>query len=118
MVDLVLLIVELLCVWCFVISVNRPPLCVMVTFPLCDASLPPPQMCTDCPATLIPYHVKPEPALACKTVSFLPGNASFSTAWDEEMCPDWCLATDPVGQTRTGSGFVDIRTCGVASGLP
>lgn len=75
-------------------------------------------MCTDCPATLIPYHVKPEPALACKTVSFLPGNASFSTAWDEEMCPDWCLATDPVGQTRTGSGFVDIRTCGVGSDLP
>ncbi|CAM9322880.1 unnamed protein product [Laminaria digitata] len=76
------------------------------------------EMCTDCPETLIPYHIKPDPALACETVSYLPGNATMGAAWDEELCPDWCLASDPVGQTRTGSGFVDIRACGAAGDPP
>lgn len=70
-------------------------------------------MCTDCPASLVPFHVKAAPDAICQTVSFLPGNASKGEVWNNEMCPDWCMATKPVDQTPTGSGMVDVRVCDV-----
>lgn len=69
------------------------------------------QMCTDCPPRLLPFHVKPRPRLVCTNVSALPGNAPMGEVWNMELCPEWCLATTPVGQAQTGSGPVDVRSC-------
>ncbi|CAM9879493.1 unnamed protein product, partial [Hapterophycus canaliculatus] len=69
------------------------------------------QLCTDCPASLIPLHVKPKPLLVCDTTSVLPGNATVGQAWDNELCPDWCMAQSPDGEASQGSGLVEVRVC-------
>lgn len=71
------------------------------------------KMCTDCPPRLLPFHVKPRPRLVCTNVSALPGNAPNGEVWNQELCPEWCLATTPVSQTQTESGPVDVRSCPV-----
>ncbi|CAB1114832.1 unnamed protein product [Ectocarpus sp. CCAP 1310/34] len=73
------------------------------------------ELCTDCPASLIPLHVKPSPLLKCDTVSALPGNATVGKAWDDERCPDWCMAREPERQASKGTGLVDVRVCETSS---
>ncbi len=73
------------------------------------------QLCTDCPASLVPLHIKPVPAAACNTTLSLPGNAPVGSAWDNELCPDWCMAAEPESQAWKGSGLVDVRVCGSTS---
>ncbi|CAM9632092.1 unnamed protein product, partial [Ectocarpus fasciculatus] len=73
------------------------------------------ELCTDCPATLIPLHVKPSPLLKCATVSALPGNATVGKAWDDERCPSWCMAREPDRQASKGAGLVDVRVCETTS---
>ncbi|CAM9547974.1 unnamed protein product, partial [Laminaria digitata] len=70
-------------------------------------------MCTDCPSGLVPFHVQPKPNPVCQTLSALPGNAPTGKVWDNELCPEWCMETEPVGQTPTESGPVDVRRCPV-----
>eukprot|EP00904_Undaria_pinnatifida_P003348 jgi/Undpi1/13013/HiC_scaffold_7.g02677.m1 len=68
-------------------------------------------MCTDCPSGLLPFHVKPNPNPVCEKLKALPGDAPKGQVWDNELCPDWCLATAPVSQKATESGPVDVRVC-------
>ena len=68
-------------------------------------------MCTDCPSEMLPFHVQPKPEPECLTLHALPGNAPMGHVWDNELCPPWCLATDPVSQTPTEAGPVDVRVC-------
>lgn len=68
-------------------------------------------MCTDCPSELLPFHVQPVPEPVCLTLHALPGDAPTGQVWDNELCPQWCLATDPVSQTPTEAGPVDVRMC-------
>eukprot|EP00903_Cladosiphon_okamuranus_P014398 g13366.t1 len=69
------------------------------------------ELCSDCPASLVPLHIKPVPRLQCDTTPALPGNASVGSAWDNELCPEWCMAAEPDRRVRIGSGFVDVRVC-------
>ena len=69
------------------------------------------QICTDCPAGLLPFHVKPVPEPVCETATSLQGDARVGNVWNNELCPDWCMATEPVGKTPTESGMVDVRVC-------
>ncbi|CAM9651807.1 unnamed protein product [Ascophyllum nodosum] len=71
------------------------------------------EICSDCPAHLLPFHVKPVPEPMCETVSSLPGHAPAGRVWNEELCPDWCMAAEPVKQLSTESGVVDVRVCKV-----
>ncbi|CAM9934848.1 unnamed protein product [Pylaiella littoralis] len=66
------------------------------------------ELCSDCPSSLIPLHVKPVPQLACETTSSLPGNASVGSAWDDELCPAWCMAKEP----DESAGQFEVRVCG------
>lgn len=75
-------------------------------------------MCTDCPKALVPYHVKAVPEPVCQTLKYLPGNAAAGEVWNKDLCPDWCLETDPVGQTLTGSGTVKVRVCEISKSPP
>ena len=75
-------------------------------------------MCTDCPSDLLPFHVKPVPEPVCATLSNIPGNAPAGQVWDNTMCPEWCLATEPVGQKSTESGPVDLRVCPLENSPP
>ncbi|CAM9310004.1 unnamed protein product, partial [Laminaria digitata] len=70
-------------------------------------------MCTDCPSGLVPFHVQPKPEPACANHSALPGHAPAGEAWDNQLCPEWCMETEPVGQAPTESGPVDVRRCPV-----
>lgn len=70
-------------------------------------------MCTDCPSYFLPFHVKSKPKPVCANLSALPGNATKGEVWDKSLCPEWCLATEPVSQTPTESGLVDVRSCPV-----
>ncbi|CAM9438074.1 unnamed protein product [Scytosiphon promiscuus] len=70
------------------------------------------ELCTDCPASLIPLHVKPKPLLVCDITSALPGNATVGQAWDNELCPDWCMAQNPDREASQGAGLVEVRVCG------
>ena len=79
--------------------------------------LPKPQVCTDCPATLLPFHVKPIPDPTCETTQALGDQVTLGSAWDKELCPSWCMEMSPVSQTPTESGEVDVRECSV-SGVP
>eukprot|EP00752_Nemacystus_decipiens_P009227 g8242.t1 len=76
------------------------------------------ELCSDCPASLVPLHIKPVPRTVCNTTSALPGNASVGSAWDKELCPRWCMETEPDRRAWKGSGLVDVRVCatGVNSG--
>ncbi|CAN0346175.1 unnamed protein product [Ascophyllum nodosum] len=74
------------------------------------------ELCTDCPASLLPFHVKPVPEPVCKRITSLPSNASTGEVWNNEICPDWCMTTEPVDQTPTESGLVDVRICDVKGG--
>ena len=70
----------------------------------------------DCPAHLVPFHVKPEPDVTRITVDLLPAHAQAGEVWDQELCPTWCMAEEPVSQTPTESGPVDVRECAPGSG--
>lgn len=52
------------------------------------------QVCTDCPAELLPFHVKVVPDMTCVTESSLPGHATLGAAWGGSHCPQWCHEED------------------------
>lgn len=66
----------------------------------------------------MPFHVKAVPEEVCEVVSSLPGGARVGKAWNNDLCPDWCMATSPVGQTPTTSGSADVRICNREDGSP
>ncbi|CAM9529015.1 unnamed protein product [Hapterophycus canaliculatus] len=52
------------------------------------------QVCADCPAKLLPFHVKAVPDLACVSERSLAGDASVGSAWGGSTCPKWCKGKD------------------------
>eukprot|EP00903_Cladosiphon_okamuranus_P020050 g18416.t1 len=46
-------------------------------------------VCYDCPASLLPFHVKASPELTCTAVESLPESSSSDTfdVWNGELCP-------------------------------
>lgn len=76
------------------------------------------QVCTDCPDSLIPFHVKGVPEPVCDTVTSLQSGAEMGQVWDSTLCPEWCMSMDPVDQMLTESGPVDVRICQVKHGKP
>lgn len=69
------------------------------------------QVCSDCPASLVPFHVKYPPRPSCASLTALQEDETQHAVWDHELCPDWCMETAPVSQTPTQSGPVDVREC-------
>lgn len=71
------------------------------------------KVCYDCPASLLPFHVKVVPELNCyKTEKgFKPRNESDVHVWDGSLCPEECMNTEPIDQLYTESGPVYVRTC-------
>ncbi|CAM9904286.1 unnamed protein product, partial [Scytosiphon promiscuus] len=49
-----------------------------------------PQLCADCPAQLLPFHVKAVPDLTCEISTSLAGDATMGAAWGGKNCPLWC----------------------------
>lgn len=68
------------------------------------------QVCTDCPLSLLPMHVKVRPDLECTTGRFVE-TQSMGAAWNVAACPQDCLQTKPVGSGSTQSGPVPVRIC-------
>lgn len=56
-------------------------------------------------------HVKSVPEPECEIMSFLQKDPVEHDVWNKELCPSWCMAMSPVGQTPTNSGPVDVREC-------
>eukprot|EP00903_Cladosiphon_okamuranus_P015286 g14126.t1 len=76
------------------------------------------QVCTDCPESLIPHHVKPTPEPTCVVAArLLPENQTYP-AWNGTLCPSWCMAEQPVDKKQTQSGFVDVRKCSLQNDPP
>ncbi|CAM9747311.1 unnamed protein product, partial [Ectocarpus fasciculatus] len=76
------------------------------------------QVCSDCPASLVPFHVKGNPEPVCEILESLPGNAITRKVWAGDLCPDWCMKQAPVSQTKTESDVVNVRECSVNTGQP
>lgn len=69
-------------------------------------------VCQDCPASLLPFHIKVIPDLSCYMSSEILQNSGIKhDVWDGTMCPADCLDTEPVGKELTQSGSVDVRIC-------
>jgi len=71
------------------------------------------QVCTDCPLSLLPMHIKVDPDLQCTNGPFtaVHKQSSVGAAWNTPPCPADCQLTDSVGQKTTGSGPVEVRVC-------
>ncbi|CBJ25848.1 expressed unknown protein [Ectocarpus siliculosus] len=65
------------------------------------------EVCTDCPASLIPHHVKPVPVPVCNATSVLAGDAAVGEAWGGRGCPQWC-SKEPVDGVLN---LKDVRVC-------
>ncbi|CAN0089336.1 unnamed protein product [Ectocarpus fasciculatus] len=76
------------------------------------------QVCSDCPASLVPFHVKGIPEPVCEILESLPGNAITRKVWAGDLCPDWCMKQAPVSQAKTESDVVNVRECSVNTGQP
>jgi hypothetical protein len=70
---------------------------------------PVPRICTDCPAGLLPFHIKPVPDLTCHRGSYVTVE-KVGEVWSD-LCPSFCMKMPPNGTTWTQSGFVDVRKC-------
>jgi hypothetical protein len=66
-------------------------------------------ICTDCPFSLLPFHIKVKPDLSC-TDQMVERNTS-NLSWGIRPCPASCLEKPPVGVQDTQSGPVDVRVC-------
>jgi len=76
------------------------------------------QVCTDCPESLVPYHVKPIPEPTCVAgTKLLPSHDEYQ-AWDGSRCPSWCMAESPVSTAQTNSGSFKVRICSLDNAPP
>jgi hypothetical protein len=66
-------------------------------------------ICTDCPSSLLPFHIKLNPNLSCN--DRMVEKNSNNLSWGVRTCPTSCLETAPVGVQDTQSGPVDVRVC-------
>ncbi|CAN0440332.1 unnamed protein product [Ectocarpus sp. 12 AP-2014] len=67
------------------------------------------QVCSDCPSTLLPFHVKSIPEPVCEIIESLAEYAKEGEVWTGDLCPDWCTKQAPVSQIKTESDVVDVR---------
>jgi hypothetical protein len=68
------------------------------------------EICTDCPAKLMPFHIIPRPQLECSAGHFIPTKVAGPSF--DNHCPATCLNTTPVGEVMTQSGRpVKERVC-------
>mmetsp|Transcript_34455 Transcript_34455/g.75407 ORF Transcript_34455/g.75407 Transcript_34455/m.75407 type:complete len:634 (-) Transcript_34455:262-2163(-) len=72
------------------------------------------RICTDCPASLLPFHIKPKPDLTCTSGPLMHAD-KVGPVWNTPPCPSECLKTMPTGGAKTQSGMVDIRVCDLNS---
>ncbi|KAJ8047353.1 hypothetical protein HOLleu_06334 [Holothuria leucospilota] len=71
------------------------------------------RVCHDCPATLLPFHIKSKPDLNCydsREGLHISLEQNFKV-WDGSPCPEECMKTEPVDKVYTQSGLVDVRQC-------
>ncbi|XP_071853234.1 uncharacterized protein [Apostichopus japonicus] len=72
-------------------------------------------VCQDCPASLLPFHIKVNPDLKCYISS--EGIRKTSKAkflvWDGTLCPAECMRTEPIDTLDTQSGSVNVRKCNI-----
>ncbi|PIK62222.1 hypothetical protein BSL78_00830 [Apostichopus japonicus] len=72
------------------------------------------KVCQDCPASLLPFHIKPIPDLTCYvSESVRETSLVKQEVWDGTLCPAECLKLKPVGTEQTQSGSVSVRSCNV-----
>ncbi|XP_071811537.1 uncharacterized protein [Apostichopus japonicus] len=72
------------------------------------------KICQDCPASLLPFHIKPIPDLTCYvSESVRETSSDKQEVWDGSLCPAECLKLKPVGTEQTQSGSVSVRSCNV-----
>ncbi|KAL7543405.1 hypothetical protein ACHAWF_007380 [Thalassiosira exigua] len=85
----------------------------------------PPRWCHACPKCMIPFHITPNPAMECVEgpITAKAGFVDCSVmrnegAGGEEkgekdplLCPEACLATDPISSFGTESDTVFVRQC-------
>ncbi|CAM9901486.1 unnamed protein product, partial [Ectocarpus fasciculatus] len=69
------------------------------------------QVCSDCPGTLLPFHVKGVPEPVCEILESLPKDAKTGEVWTGDLCPDWCMKEAPISQKKTESDVVNVREC-------
>lgn len=67
----------------------------------------------DCPASLVPMHVKAKPEPECNQVTAMLPRSGEQEVWDKSLCPAWCMEAEPVYDTPTESGPVSVRECPV-----
>ncbi len=71
--------------------------------------------CTDCPASLLPFHVQPDPNMTCVNGNLVEWKmSSAGDDWSIPLCPEKCMSTHPLKQSMTQSGLVDVRVCNVS----
>ncbi len=70
--------------------------------------------CSDCPESLVPFHVKTEPNFTCTTGNLLISYTS-GDVWNLPPCPLQCMAASPRQKYMTQSGPVDVRVCTITS---
>jgi hypothetical protein len=75
-----------------------------------QAERPPVTVCTDCPAALLPFHIKPRPDMVC--YDHLPGD-DYKHQYDRPVpeCPGWCMAEPVTEMLPSQSGEVEVREC-------
>lgn len=72
------------------------------------------RLCSDCPASLLPVHILPEPQLSCIETDKLPEDTVEHKVWPHtgsKPCPKSCLDTIVPTKVATQSGSVDVRVC-------
>lgn len=65
------------------------------------------QVCADCPAHMLPFHVKAVPDLTCEAATSLAGDAPMGAAWGGAQCPSWCYQQEVLFLSNTK----DVRMC-------
>ncbi|KAJ8047374.1 hypothetical protein HOLleu_06358 [Holothuria leucospilota] len=73
------------------------------------------RVCHDCPATLLPFHIKSKPDLNCydSREGLHVSLKQNYKVWDGSPCPEECMKTKPVDKVYTQSGSADVRQCTV-----
>lgn len=66
--------------------------------------------CTDCPFSLLPFHIKPLANLTCYDHIPLKDYTAQYLATSLK-CPEWCLQMPTSSTTPTQSGPVEVRYC-------
>jgi len=76
-----------------------------------DEKRPPFRVCTDCPTTFMPFHIKPRSDMT-NCYDHVPlDDYKQEYALNVPDCPAWCMSQPPASLTQTQSKPVEVREC-------